>query len=57
MTPAAWLAVAGAAVVSAAATLWLIRTTRHAIRTWFERSARRAVLRFRTRLDRYNVVS
>lgn len=57
MTPAAWLAVAGAAVLSAASTLWLIRATREAIHGWFERSARSTVLRFRSRLDRYKLVS
>ncbi|MGB7211945.1 MAG: 1-acyl-sn-glycerol-3-phosphate acyltransferase [Gemmatimonadales bacterium] len=43
--------------MSAALTLWLVRTTRLAIRAWFERSARNTVLRFRTRLDRYKLVS
>ncbi|MFI5235710.1 MAG: 1-acyl-sn-glycerol-3-phosphate acyltransferase [Gemmatimonadales bacterium] len=52
-----WLAAAFAVLLAGSAIFWLIRSTREAIRTWFERSARATVLRFRSRLDRYKLVS
>lgn len=57
MTPLAWLAAASAVVLAGALTLWLLRTTRHALAEWFHRSAVATFRRHRIRLDRYKLVA
>ena len=55
-TPVWWSLVALAALVAGGVVLWGIRSTREAIRAWARGRAHAAVLRFRTRIDRYKLV-
>jgi glycerol-3-phosphate O-acyltransferase len=57
VSPPDWALLALAAVLCAGLTLWLIRRSRAAIRSWFRRAVLRSVHRFRVRLDRYKLVS
>ena len=57
MSPLAWTLLGATSVLLVGAiTLWAIRRTREAIRTWFRRAVLRAVHRFRVRVDRYKLV-
>ena len=56
MSPLSWALLGAALFLAGAATLWAIRRTREAIRTWFRRAVLRAVHRFQVRLDRYKLV-
>src|ERR1041385_8694827 len=54
--PLGWVGVAAALLGVAAIVLWGVRSTREAIRAWARDRAHAAVLRFRTRIDRYKLV-
>jgi glycerol-3-phosphate O-acyltransferase len=56
LSPLRWLGIAVALLGAAAIILWAIRSTREAIRRWFNERALTAVRRFRTRVDRYKLV-
>ena len=51
-----WVGVAVALLSVAAIVLWAVRSTREAIRYWFNDRAVAAVRRFRSRVDRYKLV-
>lgn len=55
-TPWHWAGIAVALLGAAAITLWAVRSTREAIRAWFQRKALTAIHRFRARVDRYKLV-
>ncbi|HET7040839.1 MAG TPA: hypothetical protein VFI13_02425, partial [Gemmatimonadales bacterium] len=57
MIPASGRFLAAVALLGAAALLlWGVRSTREALRAWGRGRLRAAVLRFRSRIDRYKLV-
>jgi glycerol-3-phosphate O-acyltransferase len=56
VSPLPWALLGAALLLAGAITLWAVRRTREAIRTWFRRAVLRAVRQFRVRLDRYKLV-
>lgn len=54
--PLQWVGIAATLLGVAAIVLWGVRSTREALRRWFDDRAVAAVRRFRTRVDRYKLV-
>ena len=56
LSPAMWAMIALGVLIAGGVVLWGVRSTREAIRAWARNRAHAAVLRFRTRIDRYKLV-
>ncbi|HEX9727964.1 MAG TPA: 1-acyl-sn-glycerol-3-phosphate acyltransferase [Gemmatimonadales bacterium] len=52
-----WIVTAAGVVAAVGTTLWVVRTTRQAIRHWFRRAVLRAVHQFEVRLERHKLVN